>query len=618
MQFNLLCQASSTSSSMTSSAPSPTPKKIVYTLAQYKRTEVKSVKTKSSNVTHRPHLIFRCPNPNCKEPNREIQCQKGKGFYNPYRHLKACLTEGDETLLQSMYETRLKQNDKAPYTEGLTTFFSKVSPKSVAIHAYITLIVMESLPLAIVENTNVRNFSKHKDVFARATIRKVLFKLTELVEKRIAKEMQASRVGAILHDGWTCGGIHYIGLFASYINNTDTAGMSGMVPSESVQLSLLSCSPMAQARENSEGEESEELLGEAVEFTARTHVAHMKEMFRYYDLDITKWAVCQVADNCSVNKKIATLLNIPHVACKSHLLNLEVNYMVEMTVDLHRTLEAVHETMSQCKQRLRNAALLRNLIDLRPVLHNKTRWSGKFYMLRRFLRIREELIEVSQDERSDLVVNSSQAFKRKVERYCRQLQQIDFATKELQTRKLSLSQCQNVLDCLVSDVRSGFNNIDSPFHLCFLKNKYIDSRSEILHDSCFESGVCKIQENRVAAMSEAERRACVRLLHPVEDSGEEDVNVGTSMMEYKQRLHQWKRRKVMVDVGYLNCGFILGSVAEVERLWSVADNILTDNRMRSTPQLVEAILFLRINSRFWDVELVQEAFELLQREESAA
>ncbi len=45
--------------------------------------------------------------------------------------------------------------------------------------------------------------------------------------------------------------------------------------------------------------------------------------------------------------------------------------------------------------------------------------------------------------------------------------------------------------------------------------------------------------------------------------------------------------------------FILGSAAEVERLWSVAKNVLKDNRKSMTPLLFEALLFLKVNNSYW-------------------
>lgn len=64
----------------------------------------------------------------------------------------------------------------------------------------------------------------------------------------------------------------------------------------------------------------------------------------------------------------------------------------------------------------------------------------------------------------------------------------------------------------------------------------------------------------------------------------------------------------------INCDFILGSAAEVERLWSVCDNILTDQRKRMTPQLFEALAFLRLNKRFWNQKHVSLAMAMASTE----
>lgn len=122
-------------------------------------------------------------------------------------------------------------------------------------------------------------------------------------------------------------------------------------------------------------------------------------------------------------------------------------------------------------------------------------------MLERFLKMREELIEISQDEKCNLKVNGNQAFKNKVVRYCKQLLQINMTNKELQTQKISLSNCPYALDLLVEDVCTGFKDSDSPFFLCFLKKRNISDDAEILHYPIFESRVCKIQDNRTVAIS---------------------------------------------------------------------------------------------------------------------
>ncbi|KAI0562239.1 hypothetical protein FGB62_63g09 [Gracilaria domingensis] len=161
--------------------------------------------------------------------------------------------------------------------------------------------------------------------------------------------------------------------------------------------------------------------------------------------------------------------------------------MVRSLLDLRNVIDAVHSTMSDCKRNLRDAALMRNLVELKPILHNETRWSRKPYMLERYLRIHGELSAVSSDPRSSLYVDTSHGLLSKVQRYTRQLRGIDEVTKYLQSSGPSLFDCQDALDMLVEDVASGINNHNSGFYACFLKKKYIAPDANILPDPFFES-----------------------------------------------------------------------------------------------------------------------------------
>ena len=61
-------------------------------------------------------------------------------------------------------------------------------------------------------------------------------------------------------------------------------------------------------------------------------------------------------------------------------------------------------------------------------------------------------------------------------------------------------------------------------------------------------------------------------------------------IEYEERLRQRKQQRDNPS-GYMNCDFILGLAAEVERLWSIATNVLTDERKKTSPLMVEAVFF---------------------------
>ena len=117
------------------------------------------------------------------------------------------------------------------------------------------------------------------------------------------------------------------------------------------------------------------------------------------------------------------------VGCYSHRLNLEVKEMMQNHVVLSGVIEAVHYTMKCAGSQPKSAALLMNLTDLLPIMHNETRWSSAYHMLRRFTLIRDNLSSASEDENSDISINTSELFKSKAEKYSNVFGEINHVTK---------------------------------------------------------------------------------------------------------------------------------------------------------------------------------------------
>ena len=118
----------------------------------------------------------------------------------------------------------------------------------------------------------------------------------------------------------------------------------------------------------------------------------------------------------------------------------------------------------------------------------------------------------------------------------------------------------------MQDVEEGQNDQDSPMFRCPHGTKYISEEADILKNAEFETGVCKIQNGMAEVMMAHEKVACEKLLLETDgdlsDTSEEEVT-------YEERLRR-RRRKRENPSGYVTCDFILGSAAEVERLWSIA------------------------------------------------
>ena len=125
-------------------------------------------------------------------------------------------------------------------------------------------------------------------------------------------------------------------------------------------------------------------------------------------------------------------------------------------------------------------------------------------------------------------------------------------------------------------------------------------------------------------MTEAEEAAVEPLLaHRVNaaiantsDSKDEEPASQESFMESFNK--RQKIEKQSANRGCVNCDFILGSAAEIERVWSTAELILRKARFSMTPHLFEALIFLKFNHGHWDKNLVKQAIQAVKVEASVA
>lgn len=84
-------------------------------------------------------------------------------------------------------------------------------------------------------------------------------------------------------------------------------------------------------------------------------------------------------------------MNIPTVACKAHMLNLFVNNIY--IADYQLLIKRISKVIVICRHCL-NRALLRKLNKLSPIKMNDTRWNSKYYMLKRFLELIDDICEI--------------------------------------------------------------------------------------------------------------------------------------------------------------------------------------------------------------------------------
>jgi hypothetical protein len=137
----------------------------------------------------------------------------------------------------------------------------------------------------------------------------------------------------------------------------------------------------------------------------------------------------------------------------------------------------------------------------------------------------------------------------------------------------------------------------------------------------FEKGVYKIMSGKSEEISPSEREACVSLLktnwnhlYPrvavVEDQQQEDSPVRFFMKRMKEKgtseSHKKKPRSNNASIYISDLSWIHSTTVDVERLFSECSSVMTAPRRKMFPRIFESIVFLRKNSMWWDVHLVQE------------
>ncbi len=142
------------------------------------------------------------------------------------------------------------------------------------------MIIFKNLPIHHVTDPEVRRFSKFEVNIGHVTIVKVIFVLVELVEQRIATEVQHTQ-GALLFDGWSCNDTHFVAVMISYCSTVHIREGDNINSNSEPRLALLALSPMAKVTANT----NQTNEGEATTFNSETHIHFFKEVFHFYGLD---------------------------------------------------------------------------------------------------------------------------------------------------------------------------------------------------------------------------------------------------------------------------------------------------------------------------------------------
>jgi len=304
-------------------------------------------------------------------------------------HAKAC--HGDD--LDSKFEAHLRANGHCFKSNGsigkvdsedLRSFFIN-NEKDVAAFEWMRWICSRNLPISEIENELTIGMVKHKPMCAK-TLRKLMLSAANQTVKPISDELKCAGRITLIMDGWTCDGTatRYIAVCAGYIH-PDTGKYEEV---------LLAIQPT---------------LDES-DMGAEAHIALFESTLALHGLTVEEHVVCIVCDNCSANKAISTKWKIPMVGCASHRFNLAVRLWIR---EYPGSEEALDATLMGKASNVKAASALRELTAdvhgrmLAAKKQNVTRWTSTLKMVKRYLKIHQELDLVPGLEEFQLRINEA-------------------------------------------------------------------------------------------------------------------------------------------------------------------------------------------------------------------
>ncbi|ETV68813.1 hypothetical protein H257_15374 [Aphanomyces astaci] len=338
----------------------------------------------------------------CTLCQRTYTQQEDRGYTNLLAHVKAS---------HSNYATLMRE---APAAAQSTNTRLWVSDRVKGRFGWFSWIVEEGLPLTFCEKPSTRRFT-NLPIISHVTLRDNILRLTEVVEKKISKEIP-DRFG-IIFDGWTHNSEHYLVVFTKRMES----------------LCSLSLAPIIHEPDD--------------DHSAKTHYTAIKSVLAMFKETIMQ-CVFLVGDNCSVNKKLAKLMSA-------------------YTQQHEDELAKIQQLMIKLRT-LNQASKLLFRTELRPILRQDTRWSSTFAMLQRFFKLREHL---DHEDDTILEILPTLGETKKLKCLLEDLKKVESVSKRVQSTDATMWEVRTLFDALVLDFPS-FEHYIEKLAVAALRSNY--------------------------------------------------------------------------------------------------------------------------------------------------
>ncbi|KAG7346145.1 hypothetical protein IV203_005213 [Nitzschia inconspicua] len=239
---------------------------------------------------------------------------------------------------------------------------------------------------------------------------------------------------------------------------------------------------------------------------------------------------------------------------------------------------------------------------------NVTRWTSTMDMVRRYLRIKDELSACNGLEDYVLSGRENQVIKEAAKSF----HTFNMITVEIQAKGMDLLDVREQFDTLLSHEK--YKMMDT----------YLGQKAKIVESPDFEVGCIKVMRGEPSTLTEEEVAAIAKLKRKSITSNAPEA---TAELDVDQKLaFNTKRRKVKMnqklrrDRGpeespFLDIKMIVSATSNCcERLFSEAKYVMVPHRRGMSPILFESLLFLKKNVEYWNVKTVGDAIQNSKRD----
>ncbi|OWZ16333.1 hypothetical protein PHMEG_0009890 [Phytophthora megakarya] len=414
--------------------------------------------------------------------------------------------------------------------------FVQVDPVDREVYDWIEWVVMENRELSFCEQTLVRKNSKLSPISTKTLVLH-MERLSDDVRNTITAALKGQKI-ALAFDAWSANGYHFVAVISRIPTPTPSLQKQ---PLSSRRQFLLTFQPIDPKHVDATKEM----------FDADAIIDLFDEALDKYEIDTSQLCYL-VGDNASFNGSVGRKIKIPLIGCASHRLNLAVQTHLATYSKEVEKVAALMRYLRTSKQR----TVLRKLECSMPVVKNRTRWSSSYLMIKRYI----ELVEYLDDTDVELAsLFPTPREKIKIKALFEDL-------KKFQSVNMELQHSDGV------------------------------QLKDVVTTPSFENGIVKIQGGHECELTAVEKRAMTIFERPATKPSM-GSNQPNQLSFAQAALHE---KQVVSESKYVNLAWIPPPWDDVERLFSQAGRVYTDQRQGKLPSNMELLSFLRSNRSVWD------------------